>query len=168
MDETIDVKEPETGSNAPHCSGAKALEQQRDAWRAACRYLYEIIGEGGRKGRPLDLISKGDWGRVISLIGKAECLDCFKTFDCANGAHSDCCPTSGRPDIEKQAELVCAFESCATEMAQNVARAFLEMRTHVMRLGKDHPDTPVTWPFQGITRYQDIQDWASFVLYGGK
>ena len=42
------------------------LEKERDAWRAACRYLYEII--------PRENISQGDWGRVIALIGKAEML----------------------------------------------------------------------------------------------
>ena len=50
-------------------------EKQRDAWRAACRYLYEAIGEGGSKGRPLDLITTGDYGRIIVLIGKAELLE---------------------------------------------------------------------------------------------
>ena len=52
-----------------------ALIAQRDAWRAACRFLYEVIGEGGSRGRPLDLISKGDYGRIIALIGKAEMLE---------------------------------------------------------------------------------------------
>ena len=51
------------------------LAKQRDAWRAACRYLYEVIGEGGAKGRPMDLISKGDYGRIIAMIGKAESLE---------------------------------------------------------------------------------------------
>lgn len=51
------------------------VEEQRDAWRAACRYLYEVIGEGGAKGRPLDLITKGDCGRIIAMIGKAESLE---------------------------------------------------------------------------------------------
>lgn len=52
-----------------------AVEKQRDAWRAACRYLYEVIGEWGSKGRPMDLISKGDYGRIIAMIGKAESLE---------------------------------------------------------------------------------------------
>ena len=51
------------------------VEEQRDAWRAACRYLYEVIGEGGVKGRPMDLISRGDYGRIIAMIGKAESLE---------------------------------------------------------------------------------------------
>lgn len=54
---------------------ADAAEAQRDAWRAACRYLYGVIGECGPKGRPLDLITKGDYGRIISVIGKAEALE---------------------------------------------------------------------------------------------
>lgn len=51
------------------------LEAQRDAWRAAGRYLYEVMGEGGKRGRPLDLLSKGDWGRILTMIGKAESLE---------------------------------------------------------------------------------------------
>lgn len=49
--------------------------KQRDAWRAACRYLYEAIGEGSSQGRPMDLISKGDYLRIIAMIGKAESLE---------------------------------------------------------------------------------------------
>lgn len=55
--------------------GITTAERQRDAWRAACRYLYEVIGEGGAKGRPMDLISKGDYGRIIAMIGKAESME---------------------------------------------------------------------------------------------
>lgn len=51
------------------------LVKQRDAWRAACRYLYEVIGEGDAKSRPMDLISSGDYGRIIAMIGKAEVLE---------------------------------------------------------------------------------------------
>jgi len=51
------------------------VTEQRNAWRAACRYLYEVIGEGGSKGRPLDLIAKGDYGRIIAMIGKAESME---------------------------------------------------------------------------------------------
>ena len=52
-----------------------SVAEQRNAWRAACRYLYEVIGEGGSKGRPLDLIAKGDYGRIIAMIGKAESME---------------------------------------------------------------------------------------------
>lgn len=55
-----------------------STEKQRDAWRAACRYLYEVIGKDDEKGRPLDLISKGDYGRIIAAIGKAEMLEDFE------------------------------------------------------------------------------------------
>ena len=52
-----------------------ATEKQRDAWRAACRYLYEVIGKRSDTGRPLDLISRGDYGCIITLIGKAQSLE---------------------------------------------------------------------------------------------
>lgn len=64
------------GLECPECVEKQPdIEKQRDAWRAACRYLYEVIGEGGPKGRPIDLISKGDYGRIIAMIGKAESLE---------------------------------------------------------------------------------------------
>lgn len=49
--------------------------RQRDAWKAACRYLYEVIGKCDSNGKPSDLISKGDYGRIIAMIGKAEELE---------------------------------------------------------------------------------------------
>lgn len=65
-----------TGVECPECIEKQPdVEKQRDAWRAACRYLYEVIGEGGAKGRPMDLISKDDYGRIIAMIGKAESLE---------------------------------------------------------------------------------------------
>jgi len=54
---------------------ADAMEKSRDSWRAACRYLYEVIGEGGKRGRPLDLIGSGDYGRIVAMIGKAESFE---------------------------------------------------------------------------------------------
>lgn len=52
-----------------------AMERQRDAWRAACRYLYEVIGKRSDTGRPLDIISRGDYGCIITLVGKAQSLE---------------------------------------------------------------------------------------------
>jgi len=63
------------------------MAKRRDAWRAACRLLYELMGEGGRNGRPMDALSRGDWGRVIAVIGTAESMD-------DAGCHSDACPVS--------------------------------------------------------------------------
>ena len=51
---------------------ADAMEASRDSWRAACRYLYTVIGEGGKRGRPMDLIGKADYRRIIEMIGAAE------------------------------------------------------------------------------------------------
>lgn len=51
---------------------ADAMEASRDAWRAACRYLYDVIGEGGSRGRPMDLIGKADYRRVVELIAEAD------------------------------------------------------------------------------------------------
>ncbi len=103
-----------------------------------------------------------------------------KCWDCGNVAeHEDNvvphvnCKACGSQDtrwvkdklhIAKQAALVCARESCATEMAKAVAKAFLELRGHVEQLAMDHPDTAVTWPHNGLTQYRTIEDWAAFVL----
>lgn len=51
---------------------ADAMEASRDAWRTACRYLYTVIGEGGKRGRPMDLIDKLDYQLIVELIGTAE------------------------------------------------------------------------------------------------
>ena len=50
----------------------KRLSDERDAWRKACRFLYDVAGEGGRSGRPMDLISKRAWQRVVELIREAD------------------------------------------------------------------------------------------------
>lgn len=50
------------------------LLRERDAWRAACRYLYDVSGEGGSKGRPMDLISRGAWKQAVGLISAAEAI----------------------------------------------------------------------------------------------
>lgn len=68
------------------------------------------------------------------------------------------------PSIETQAELVSSPNSCATDMSKNVATEFLRLRDRIRQLAKDHPDTPVTWPADGITYYQELKDWAGFVL----
>ena len=51
---------------------ADAMESSRDAWRAACRYLYTVIGEGGKRGRPMDLVGKADYRRIVEMIAEAE------------------------------------------------------------------------------------------------
>lgn len=51
---------------------ADAMEKSRDAWRTACRHIYAVIGEGGKRGRPMDLIGKVDYRRIIELIAKAD------------------------------------------------------------------------------------------------
>lgn len=53
----------------------ESVKNQRDAWRAACRRLYDAVNEGGSKGRPMDLIGKLDWHQVVYLIGHAEELE---------------------------------------------------------------------------------------------
>ena len=54
---------------------ADAMEASRDAWRLACRHLYAVIGEGGKRGRPMDLIGKADYRRIIELIADADCSE---------------------------------------------------------------------------------------------
>lgn len=49
--------------------------KQRDAWRAACRFLYDAVNEGGSQGRPMDMIGKAEWHRVVYLIGHADELE---------------------------------------------------------------------------------------------
>ena len=48
------------------------MTASRDAWREACRHLYAVIGEGGKHGRPMDLIGKTDYRLIVELICKAE------------------------------------------------------------------------------------------------
>ena len=51
---------------------ADAMEASRDAWRTACRYIYGVIAEGNKRGRPMDLIGKADYRRLVEMIAKAE------------------------------------------------------------------------------------------------
>ena len=51
---------------------AESMEKSRDAWRKACRYIYTVIGEGNKRGRPMDLIGKVDYRRIVELIGEAQ------------------------------------------------------------------------------------------------
>lgn len=58
------------------CERTPPLLSQRDAWRAASRFLYETVIRFDQDGkRPLDLIQKGDWGQIIFLIGRATSLE---------------------------------------------------------------------------------------------
>lgn len=50
-------------------------DEQRLAWRKACRFIYDVLGEGGKRGRPMDLIDKTAWHRIIQLIAEAEELE---------------------------------------------------------------------------------------------
>jgi len=51
---------------------ADAMEKSRDSWRVACRHLYAVIGECGKRGRPLDVIGRGDYRRIVAMIATAE------------------------------------------------------------------------------------------------
>jgi hypothetical protein len=51
---------------------ADAMEASRDAWRVACRHLYAVISEGRKRGRPMDLIGKADYRRIVELIADAD------------------------------------------------------------------------------------------------
>ena len=50
----------------------KRLELEKDAWRKACRYIYETAGEGGKNGRPIDCYDNRTWTKIVKLIGAAE------------------------------------------------------------------------------------------------
>lgn len=54
------------------------LRAQRDAWRKACRFFYDTVGEGSRKGRPIDAFDKSTWHRIVELIGEADRLEATK------------------------------------------------------------------------------------------
>jgi hypothetical protein len=48
---------------------------QRDAWRAACRRLYDAVGEGGSLGRPMDMIPRDDWRQIDAMISNADAME---------------------------------------------------------------------------------------------
>lgn len=48
----------------------------------------------------------------------------------------------------------------------NLAAKADRLEKAIRQLAHDHPDTPVSWPCNGRTCYQDIHDWASYVLNG--
>ncbi len=50
-------------------------DEQRLAWRKACRFIYDVLQDGGSRGRPMDLIDKPTWHTIIKLIGEAEELE---------------------------------------------------------------------------------------------
>lgn len=51
------------------------LRAERDAWRKACRFFYDTVGEGGPKGRPLDCFDRQTWRRIVELIARADELE---------------------------------------------------------------------------------------------
>ena len=57
------------------CQWINDLKEQRDAWRAACRRLYDAVNEGGSQGRPIDIIPRDDWRQIAYLIGQADELE---------------------------------------------------------------------------------------------
>lgn len=38
------------------------------------------------------------------------------------------------------------------------------LRGQIQILGNTHPDTPVTWPYNGTTVYRELRDWSNYVL----
>lgn len=54
---------------------AEAMEQSRDAWRLACRYLYQLFQEDGKRGKPVDRIGRADYKRMMGFIFDAETSD---------------------------------------------------------------------------------------------
>lgn len=51
-------------------------ENRLNAWRAACRYLYELINKEGPNGlKPKDCMSRSDYLGIIAAIGKADALE---------------------------------------------------------------------------------------------
>jgi hypothetical protein len=81
---TLSIQQDYHNQNRPYPDGiafdeawkqrqrADAMESSRDAWRNACRYIYDVIGEGGNRGRPLDIIGKSDYHKIIELIAIAD------------------------------------------------------------------------------------------------
>ena len=48
------------------------LEMERDAWKDACEFIMETLGNGGQRGRPMDLIDRQSWREIKTRIGMAE------------------------------------------------------------------------------------------------
>lgn len=54
------------------------LRKQRDAWRDACRYMYSLMQKQYSDldgDNLLHFLHFGDLGRLMAMVGKAECLD---------------------------------------------------------------------------------------------
>jgi hypothetical protein len=88
-----------------------------------------------------------------------------------DGPALDCLVCRQQEKIER---LTLEVNKLATQCGQwetNVAerdREIERLLKHITQLAHDHPDTPVTWPYNGLTCYQDIHDWASYVVHGGR
>ena len=46
-------------------------DKQTKLWRAACRMLYGSCQEGGKRGRPMDLIPRVEWQKIVAAIDRA-------------------------------------------------------------------------------------------------
>ena len=54
---------------------ADAMEESRDSWRTACRHLFVVMSESGKRGKPMDLIGRADHNRIVAMIAKSEFRD---------------------------------------------------------------------------------------------
>jgi hypothetical protein len=51
------------------------LQRSRDAWKLAAKRLYAVMGEGGRRGRPMDLVAAREWKWIQAALDAAEAED---------------------------------------------------------------------------------------------
>jgi len=76
--EAVSVSDPDTADTLRRLAFERdGLKQSADAWRKACRFIYETAGEGGKRGRPIDCWDKRTWTRIVKLIAEAEDQSCY-------------------------------------------------------------------------------------------
>lgn len=49
-------------------------------------------------------------------------------------------------------------------VAKNDSQRVEMLKKAMLQLKADHPDTEITWPADGLTRYQTIEDWVDYHL----
>lgn len=69
------------------------------------------------------------------------------------------------PVNELMGDLSCHVKALARDVA-DADEEIERLRNAIRQLAKDHPDTPVSWPANGRTYYQELCDWARHVLDG--
>jgi len=88
------IKDEEIEANGHLMAAAPDMLQALKAVQAAITKHAEETGDVIWINPPYQAaaVHESAWERLETVIAKAEGRECIETFDCANGAHADCCP----------------------------------------------------------------------------